>query len=306
MPDPHRVAIAPAIALSISLTVGAATGCQAELETAQRVSAVADPCGTARWPISRSSAADADAIRDPYGPRLEAGAYDFHAGVDLVAAQGTPVHVVLPGTVVRATTTWSGTGPGMNVLVSHACSRFTAYLHLSAVSVTAGQVLAAGDLIGQSGMTGASTPHLHLTYMLGLTGTANDERKSHNPLEILPHSVPPDPVVSWGSLVTMPLEVQRMRVRSLTLADVSSSRTYDLYAVVALGSTVRNEQVQGGIYIEAGDPTGGTFPLRLRVDPAGAFTPSTLTIRYFDDTTFTASAPGAAVCGNQVCDAGET
>jgi murein DD-endopeptidase MepM/ murein hydrolase activator NlpD len=69
----------------------------------------------------------------------------------------------------------------MNVLVSHACNRFTAYLHLGAVSVTAGQVLAAGDLIGQSGMTGASTPHLHLTYMLGQTGTANDERKSHNP-----------------------------------------------------------------------------------------------------------------------------
>ncbi|MGH9886002.1 MAG: peptidoglycan DD-metalloendopeptidase family protein, partial [bacterium] len=304
----HRGTRAQIISSSVVAVIAGsmAAACDPELERSETVSAAVDPCGAARWPISNSTSPDADTLQDTYGPRLDGSAYDFHAGLDIVAAQGTDVHAVLPGTVLHAIDTWSGTGPGKNVLVQHTCDRFTAYLHLDSIAVAENQVLAAGEVIGKSGMTGASTAHLHVTYMQGLTGTANDEKKSRNPLEILPHTVPASPSLSWGALITVPLPVQRMRVRSLTLADATSSRTVDYYAVVALGNPARDAQVQSGIYLEAGNPSGGTFPLRVRVDPAGAFTPTRLTLRYIDDTTFSATAPGSATCGNNVCEAGET
>jgi murein DD-endopeptidase MepM/ murein hydrolase activator NlpD len=308
MSDSRRGTRAQLVSSSVIAMIAgaAAAACDVELESSANVTAAVAACGTARWPISNSTAPDADSLRDPYGPRLNSSVYDFHAGLDIVAAQGTAVHAVLPGTVLHAIDTWSGTGPGKNVLVQHDCDRFTAYLHLDSIAVATGQVLAAGDVIGASGTTGASSPHLHLTYMIGLTGTATDEKNSRNPLEILPHTVPANPAVSWGSLITVQLPVQRMRVRALTLADATSSRTVDYYAVVARGNPARDEQVQSGIYLEAANPSGGTFALRARVDPAGAFAPTTLTLRYIDDTTFTATAPGAAACGNSVCDAGET
>lgn len=82
-----------------------------------------------------------------------------HHGLDFAASTGTPAVSAMPGRVVSAGV--SG-GYGNQVLVQHGPGLQTRYGHLSAIDVTVGQVVRAGDRIGAVGSTGVSTgPHLH-------------------------------------------------------------------------------------------------------------------------------------------------
>lgn len=97
-----------------------------------------------------------------FGSRVHpiTGEIRFHAGLDMAAPTGTPVHAVTAGRV-----TWAGASDGYGNLVriQHAGGIETYYGHLSTFTVKAGQQVAAGDLIGKVGSTGNSTgPHLHL------------------------------------------------------------------------------------------------------------------------------------------------
>jgi murein DD-endopeptidase MepM/ murein hydrolase activator NlpD len=232
------------------------------------------------WPISTSPAPDADPIRAQYGPR-NIGNYDFHAGIDIAAPKGTPVHSVLAGTVVNVVV-WDGSATaGNSVLVEHSGARFTAYLHLDSIAVESGELLAAGDLVGTVGDTGATYDHLHLTYMVGLQTPKNDERKSRNPLELLPHTgLPPATVSFGGATLEVLLAVQQMTVERLTLENGSASRSVSYYDVVALGSVARDDHVQNGVYLDAGKAVAGTFPLLLAVDPPD-FVPTRLVLHDF-------------------------
>ncbi len=88
-----------------------------------------------------------------------------HTGVDFRASVGTRVTSALGGLV-------SGTGNtdlvrgcysyGKWVLIKHPNGLSTLYAHLSLISVSEGQTVNAGQIIGYSGNTGYSTgPHLH-------------------------------------------------------------------------------------------------------------------------------------------------
>jgi murein DD-endopeptidase MepM/ murein hydrolase activator NlpD len=82
-----------------------------------------------------------------------------HTGIDFHAASGTPVHSVGVGTVVEAG--WGG-AYGNQVVIKMHDGTYTQYAHLSSVSVSAGQEVAAGEQIGLSGATGNVTgAHLH-------------------------------------------------------------------------------------------------------------------------------------------------
>lgn len=90
-----------------------------------------------------------------------AGAWDgeFHNGIDLGAAEGTPILAAAPGTVEYVGDYGSG---GNAVIVSHGGGVRTIYMHMSRQAATAGQQVSAGDVIGYVGTTGYSTgPHLH-------------------------------------------------------------------------------------------------------------------------------------------------
>lgn len=83
----------------------------------------------------------------------------LHKGVDLAAPIGTPVVAAAPGTVTRAER--AGTY-GNLVTVRHANGFETRYAHLSAIDVTEGQQIQAGQAVGKVGSTGNSAlPHLH-------------------------------------------------------------------------------------------------------------------------------------------------
>ncbi|MEU2426365.1 LysM peptidoglycan-binding domain-containing M23 family metallopeptidase [Streptomyces sp. NPDC007851] len=83
----------------------------------------------------------------------------YHTGVDFVVPAGTPVKAVGEGTVVTAG--WGG-AYGNQVVIRLADGYYAQYGHLSALSVSAGQTVTAGQQIGLSGATGNVTgPHLH-------------------------------------------------------------------------------------------------------------------------------------------------
>ena len=108
-------------------------------------------------------------ITDGYGPRPDkplAGVNDFHRGTDLAASCGAPIFAATGGVVVE-------TGPngsyGNWILIEHGSGVSTGYAHLidGGIAVSAGDTVAAGQLIGAVGSTGASTGcHLHFEVRL--------------------------------------------------------------------------------------------------------------------------------------------
>ena len=83
----------------------------------------------------------------------------YHTGVDFVVPTGTSLKAVAAGTVVSAG--WGG-AYGNQVVIKLGDGHYAQYAHLSQLSVSAGQTVAAGRQIGLSGATGNVTgPHLH-------------------------------------------------------------------------------------------------------------------------------------------------
>lgn len=94
--------------------------------------------------------------------------WQLHAGIDIAAAMGTPITASAAGTVTYAG--WNG-GYGNYVCIEHGPFRnqvlSTCYGHMSQIQVKVGQKVAAGQVIGLVGSTGASTgPHLHFEVRL--------------------------------------------------------------------------------------------------------------------------------------------
>ena len=83
----------------------------------------------------------------------------LHAGGDMGAPTGTPIHAAADGIVVIAA---ERGGYGGTVVLDHENSLATLYGHQSALAVREGQEVKRGDVIGYVGSTGLSTgPHLH-------------------------------------------------------------------------------------------------------------------------------------------------
>lgn len=101
------------------------------------------------------------AITSVFGPRVHPiyGDVRSHTGIDFDGSSGTPIRAAAAGVVVSASTLG---GYGNCTLVDHGGGLVTLYAHQSAMSVSAGERVVAGQVIGRVGTTGASTgPHLH-------------------------------------------------------------------------------------------------------------------------------------------------
>ena len=86
-----------------------------------------------------------------------------HSGLDLAAPTGTAIYAAASGTVISATTSSGGySGYGKLIKIDHGNGVQTWYAHCSAILVSAGQTVSAGQQIGKVGTTGYVTgPHLH-------------------------------------------------------------------------------------------------------------------------------------------------
>jgi murein DD-endopeptidase MepM/ murein hydrolase activator NlpD len=111
-------------------------------------------------------------VTSQFGPRLHPiyGDVRTHTGVDLAAADGTPVHAAADGVVVSAG--WMG-GYGIASVIEHGSELTTLYAHLSSVAVSAGEQVHRSEVIGLVGCTGSCTgPHLH--FEVWVAGTPVD------------------------------------------------------------------------------------------------------------------------------------
>ena len=121
-----------------------------------------------RWPLRGT-------LNSGLGPRLSpwTGTPEFHAGVELAAAPGTPVVATAAG-IVRAA--GPAAGYGNSVLLDHGHGIESRYGHLQSVGVARGQRVERGQPIGLTGDTGRSTaPHLH--YEVLVDGHPVDPRR---------------------------------------------------------------------------------------------------------------------------------
>ena len=101
------------------------------------------------------------AVTSGFGWRQDplTGAAAFHRGIDLRAAYGDTVAAIGAGRVVTA---GAEGGYGNTVVVDHGNGLRTRYAHLSALTVAAGDQVAAGAELGQAGRTGRATgTHVH-------------------------------------------------------------------------------------------------------------------------------------------------
>ena len=94
----------------------------------------------------------------------------MHEGIDIGAAQRTPIYAAAGGTVNYAG--WEG-GYGNLTVIDHGNGLATAYGHQSQLAVSSGQTVSRGQVIGYVGSTGHSTgPHLH--FEVRVNGVPND------------------------------------------------------------------------------------------------------------------------------------
>jgi murein DD-endopeptidase MepM/ murein hydrolase activator NlpD len=131
---------------------------------------------TLRWG-DREDAAVTGEYKGPRGPIqrplnnytitsrwLRSGADPRHMGIDLGARLGEPIFAASAGRVAPLTTANQAAtgGYGIMATIQHADGFKTLYAHMSKLSVSLGQLVRAGQVIGAVGSTGQSTgPHLH-------------------------------------------------------------------------------------------------------------------------------------------------
>lgn len=99
-----------------------------------------------------------------YGSRVFNGEREFHYGVDIGAAVGSPVVAIEDGVVTSAG--MNGGTAGTFVKIRHEKDGYvweSKYFHLSEIKVSVGDTVERGTVIAASGNTGRSTgPHLHI------------------------------------------------------------------------------------------------------------------------------------------------
>jgi murein DD-endopeptidase MepM/ murein hydrolase activator NlpD len=116
--------------------------------------------GSFQWP------ATSRVVTSPFGTRIHPifQTEKYHAGIDIGAAEGSPIYAADSGTVQIATYSSSY---GNYVVINHGNGYTTLYAHQSALAVSAGDSVSKGQVIGYVGSTGwVTAAHLHFEMTL--------------------------------------------------------------------------------------------------------------------------------------------
>jgi murein DD-endopeptidase MepM/ murein hydrolase activator NlpD len=124
------------------------------------------------WPVNGP-------VVSPFGPRTLNGAYEFHPGIDIAVPSGTPIRAAADGTVILEQPDASSGGYGNYTCIDHGGGISTCYAHQESFSVSVGDHVQQGQVIGLSDCTGyCFGPHLH--FEVRINGQVTD------PLPYLP------------------------------------------------------------------------------------------------------------------------
>lgn len=112
-------------------------------------------------------------ITSPFGMRVHpiTGAYAMHNGTDYSRSgiRGEGIRSIASGTVAVVSNPAALSGAGNTIIIAHDDGSRSQYMHMNApTTLPVGARVAAGQVIGYVGTTGASTgPHLHLQVWVG-------------------------------------------------------------------------------------------------------------------------------------------
>ncbi len=148
---------------------------QAQVAAAQESSTVpATPAGPFRgessegfiWPVNGP-------VVSPFGPRTINGGYENHPGIDISVPSGTPIHASANGVVLFTQSEAESGGYGNYTCIDHGGGVSTCYAHQSSFSVSQGEQVSQGQVIGISDCTGyCFGPHLH--FEVRINGAVTD------------------------------------------------------------------------------------------------------------------------------------
>jgi murein DD-endopeptidase MepM/ murein hydrolase activator NlpD len=158
--DPERPGLSPSDELNrLSQAVREQTESLRALERLMTRAGRALAALPSRWPVRGAVNSEFGSRQSPWSNERE-----FHAGIDIRAARGTPVYAPAPGTVIHA---GNAQDYGTTIIVDHGQDVRTLYGHLSKLNVQSGQRVERGAIIGYTGNTGRSSgPHLHYAILV--------------------------------------------------------------------------------------------------------------------------------------------
>jgi murein DD-endopeptidase MepM/ murein hydrolase activator NlpD len=172
--DSYNKSLDEFLALRTSALNGSAgrsmiTGLPVDLRSADHIGVTADlENAPSLWPVQGSISSSFGEREDPFN-----GEGAFHKGVDISATYGTPIRAAADGVVESAA---MENGYGRQVLIDHGHGLKTLYAHMSGFTVTQGQSVIRGQVIGYVGSSGRSTG-AHLHYEVQIHGTPVNPHK---------------------------------------------------------------------------------------------------------------------------------
>jgi murein DD-endopeptidase MepM/ murein hydrolase activator NlpD len=107
------------------------------------------------WPVNGP-------VVSPFGPRIINGGYENHPGIDIAVPTGTPIRAAADGTVILEQSEAESGGYGNYTCIDHGGGISTCYAHQESFSVSLGDHVQQGQVIGISDCTGyCFGPHVH-------------------------------------------------------------------------------------------------------------------------------------------------
>lgn len=173
----------------------------------------------------------------PFGWRVHPITHDYklHAGVDIAASSGTAIRSSASGKVVQSS---YNSGWGNYVMVRHSIggkTYDTIYAHMTARSVSAGNSVTQGQLLGTVGKTGSATgPHLHFEMHVG--GYLSSNANAVDPVPYVLGSTNPEVTHTYdGTWATLRVDT----IDGSANANLFGNPGYGLIGTVPNGSSYR-------------------------------------------------------------------
>ncbi len=152
--------------ISASVSASASAGTPVPPQSVPRLAAITPLVNGQKVPIK----SDGGYFIRPIHGGVKTQGLHGHNAVDLASSLNTPIMAAADGTVivVRGGNSWNG-GYGNYVVIKHPNGMETLYAHMNSISVTQGEKVSQGDVIGRMGSTGDSTGvHVHFEVRGGI------------------------------------------------------------------------------------------------------------------------------------------